>query len=290
MASTAITFHTNNAPPAPDGSAAPQRPAVDYVSADTVYAEALEHGRLVGMYWSASGQVQRENVTAGLPGLDSRYRPTAAFELEIDGQSLVSGWEWVSAYERPSQRPGCREAVIELRHSLRPVSLRVVTRLDGTPILARWLEISNSGAAPAALAAVAPWAGILWNTNTERRRHYLHANPAWEGNRGAKYAVGYLAGSEWGQEGSFEWQEVTENLRIERTAHGRSWGSPYYIARNRVNGELFMLGLAWSGNFYAEFGHHEDALLSLRLGPLAPAPLRILDPGETVTSPEVHLG
>ncbi|MHB9034606.1 MAG: alpha-galactosidase, partial [Anaerolineae bacterium] len=45
-----------------------------------------------------------------------------------------------------------------------------------------------------------------------------------------------------------------------------------------------------SGKFYAEFGHHEDALLSLRLGPLAPAPLRILDPGETVTSPEVHLG
>ena len=66
--STAIRFYTVR-----------ERPAARYVSSDTVYEECLEYGRLVGLYWSAGGQVQRENVIAGLPGLDARFHPTAVF-------------------------------------------------------------------------------------------------------------------------------------------------------------------------------------------------------------------
>ena len=76
-----------------------------YVSGTTVREEALEHGRLIGLYWSATGQVQREDVTAsltrqdnfGIPKLDPLAQTLQAFELEIDGQSLHTGWEWVSA-------------------------------------------------------------------------------------------------------------------------------------------------------------------------------------------------
>ncbi len=46
------------------------RDAARYVSENAVYEEALEHGRLIGLYWSASGQVQRENTAASLPGLE----------------------------------------------------------------------------------------------------------------------------------------------------------------------------------------------------------------------------
>ena len=46
------------------------RPVARFVSATTVREEALEHTRLIGLYWSASGQVQRENVAAGLPGIE----------------------------------------------------------------------------------------------------------------------------------------------------------------------------------------------------------------------------
>lgn len=70
-----------------------QRPAARYVSAETVYEEALEHGRLIGLYWSAAGQVQRENTSAGLPGLDSLHRSLQTFELEMDGQTLHNRWD-----------------------------------------------------------------------------------------------------------------------------------------------------------------------------------------------------
>lgn len=279
-ANIAISFPTSGA-----------RPAARYVSQNAVYEEALEHGRLIGLYWSATGQVQRENAAAGLPGLDSLHRPIHTFELEIDGQSLHNHWEWAGASQRPGEKPGTVEAVIELKHQLRPVTVRVVTRLDGTPILARYLEITNTGAAPAALGSLAPWSGVLWNTSAEQPEHYTHANPAFNGYAQSKFLLGYFASEDPLHEGDFIWQPLPqEAFRIERKAHGRSWGSPYYILSNQVTGEQFFVGLAWSGNFFAEFSHRPKSLLSFRLGPLAPAPLRVIAPGETVRSPEVHLG
>ena len=274
-----ITFH-------PSGS----RPAARYVSGDAVYEEALEHGRWIGLYWSASGQVQRENTTASLPGLDSLRTPLQAFELEIDGQALHNRWDWVGASQRPGERPGTTEAVVELHHQLRPVTLKVVTRLDGTPVLARYLEITNTGALPAALAGIAPWAGVLWHTNTQRPGHVFHANPSFTGPE-AKFALGYFASDDALFEGNFTWQPLPPDaFRIERKAHGRTWGSPYYILKNGATGELFFAGLAWSGNTFAEFSNQQPDLLSFRMGPLAPAPLRVIAAGETVHSPEVHLG
>jgi hypothetical protein len=84
------------------------RPSVRLVSDTTVYEEALEHGRLIGLYWSASGQVQRENTTVGLPGFNSLELPMQAFDLEIDGQDLRNNWEHVSATERAGTRPDTR--------------------------------------------------------------------------------------------------------------------------------------------------------------------------------------
>ncbi|MGE5222887.1 MAG: glycoside hydrolase family 36 protein [Omnitrophica WOR_2 bacterium] len=267
------------------------REAARYASENVVYEEALENGRLIGLYWSASGQAQRENTTASLPGLDSLHRPIHTFELEIDGQSLHNRWDWASASERPAERPGTREAVIELNHLVRPVHVKVVTRLDGSSILVRYLEITNTGDAPAALAAIAPWTGVLWNTDTGRPGHFTHANPSSVLPDQAKFMLGYYAREESGQEGDFVWQPLPKAyFRLERKAHGRSWGSPYFILKNQVTGELFFLGLAWSGNYYAEFAHQFDTMLHFRAGPLAPAPLRVIAPGETVRSPEVHIG
>ena len=267
------------------------RPTARYVSAAAVCEEALEHGRWIGLYWSATGHVHRENVIPNLPGLDSLKRPLHAFELEIDGQSLHNRWDLVESSRRPGKRPGTTEAVVDLKHQVRPVKVKVVTRLDGSPVFARYLEITNTSQAPAALGSVSPWSGVLWNTNTALPHHHTNANPAFDERGRSKFTLGYLASEDWGDEGDFVWQPLPqENFRIERKQSGRSWGSPYYIVRNEATGELFFMGLAWGGNFFAEFAYRHGSLLSFRIGPLAPAPLRMIAGGETVTSPEVHLG
>ena len=274
-----ITFHTVG-----------QRPTARYVSAAAVCEEALEHGRWIGLYWSATGHVHRENVVANLPGLDSLNQPLQAFELELDGQSLHNRWDLVETSQRPGPRPGTTEAVVELKHQVRPVTVKVITRLDGSPVFVRYLEITNTAKVPAALGSVAPWSGVLWNTNTVRPHHHTNVNPAFDERDRSKFTLGYLANSEWGHEGDLVWQPLPqESFRIERTS-GRSHGSPYSILRNEATGELFFMGLAWGGNFFAEFAYRHESLLTFRIGPLAPAPLRMISAGETVTSPAVHLG
>ncbi len=258
--------------------------AARYVSETTVREEVLHHGRLITLYWSAVGEVLRE-VGPGRGKQDLALDPVIyrveAFELEIDGQLLHNRWQWANAYERPGARPGTLEAVVELRHAVRPVAVRVVTRLDGTPILARWLEITNTGTAPAALARVSPCAGLLWYS------------PNWYGvlpEYKPAFSIAYDRARQWGPEGDFVWSALPEEgLRIERT-HDKNYGGPSFILRNEITGELFFIALAWSGNWAAEFIPTPDGLLSFRLGPFAPAPLRVIAPGETVNSPEVHIG
>ncbi len=53
---------------------------------------------------------------------------------------------------------------------------------------------------------------------------------------------------------------------------------------------MCFIGLAWSGNYFAEFAHRFDSCLFFRTGPLGPGPLRVIEPDETVISPQVHLG
>ena len=154
-ASMEISFHQSK-----------ERPAVRYVSATTVCEEALQNSRWLGLYWSAGGQVQRENVTKDLPSLNPSEFPLQVFDLEIDGQDLRNGWEWVGALERSGARAGTREAVVELRHQVRPITIKMVTRLDGTPFFARagwrsWAERRCSGWRGATTRAVSPtvWGG-----------------------------------------------------------------------------------------------------------------------------------
>jgi hypothetical protein len=144
-----------------------ERPAARYVSGTTVCEESLDNGRWLDLYWSAAGQVQRENVTAKLSGLNPSRYPLEGFQLEMDGQLLHNRWEYVGANRHPGLRAGTSEAVIELRHAVRPVNLKIVTRVDGSPVLARRLEIANTGKSPAALSRVASWSGRMWS-NAER--------------------------------------------------------------------------------------------------------------------------
>ena len=272
-----------------------ERPGARYVSATSVCQEALQESRWIGLYWSASGQVQRENVAAALPGFSVLELPLQAFDLEIDGQDLRNRWELAGTSERAGQRPGTREAVVELRHQVRALTVKVVTRVDGTAFMARRLEITNTGKAPAALARVSPWAGMLWTWPKSTHWGEVPRESA------SPFVWGYFDALRQGSEGNFCWETLPRGWRrIEGTNGHSGFGNPFFIVRNQVTGETAVASLAWSGNWYAEVWQDPDRDLSdrperginlgFRMGPMGPTPLRVIDPGETVVTPETHLG
>lgn len=252
----------------------------------TVYEESLMHGRFVGRAWNGAGYA---NIWDEGTRLDPVKHPTPqAFWLEIDGQLLASHWEWANLEQ--NQEDNRLHVVLTLRHAHRPVTVAIHTLLDGTPILTRWLAITNTGAQPAALSTAYPWSGVLQTTSRWRAHLPSGESPL--------YSLGYMENPHWGNEGDFRWHDLPNatyqvNGRYRRDRHRH----PMFVLRNNATGEHFIAQLAWSGGYCFEFDLDADlgttdqaARLFFRAGPDAPAPQRIIAVGETVTTPELHLG
>lgn len=259
-------------------------PLVTYRTGWVVYEESLTKGNFVGRGWNGAGFVNYYDGRTN-PG---EHAAPQAFWLEIDGQLLNSDWQW-DGFEQSGEAPDLH-VVVTLKHAIRPVTVKVHTKLDGTAILTRWLEVTNTGTQPAAIAQASSWSGVLQKTKR------------WQSHLGQTslplYSVGYMNGHHWGTEGSFGWHDlpaaryiVDGRYRRDRHRH------PMFVLRNNATGEHFIGQLAWTGGYSFEFDLDADqattevaAQLCFRAGPDAPAPQRILAPGETVTTPEMHLG
>ena len=263
-------------------------PTVSYRTAMTVYEESLNNGRFVGRGWNGAGYL---NFYDGR--IDPAAHPmTQSFWLEMDGQLLASDWEWVGLEQSPAAvgSAGQRHVVISLRHAVRPVNVRVHTVLDGTPVLTRWLEVTNTASRPAVISACASWSGVLQRT------------PRWRSHLGDRevplYSLGYFANPHWGNEGDFQWHALPPaGYRVDGRCRSDRHRHPWFVLRNNATGEHFICQLAWTGGYTFEFDldapvstSDQAAHLFFRAGPDAPAPQRVLGSGETVSTPEVHLG
>jgi len=222
-------------------------PTITYRSGLVVYEESLTQGRLVGRGWNASGYVNF---------YDGRLNPAEhatpqAFWLEVDGQLLAWDWEW-QGLEEVATEAHTRHMVVSLRHLVRPVTAKVHTRLDGTPILTRWLEVTNTGTQPAALSSVASWSGVLQKTS--RWRLLMGGGDA------PLYSIGYFANSHWGNEGDFQWFDLPQaGYRVDGRYRRDRHRHPMVVVRNNATGEHFIWQLAWTGGYSFEFDLDADA-------------------------------
>ncbi|MDK1030947.1 MAG: hypothetical protein QGD94_02975, partial [Planctomycetia bacterium] len=266
-------------------------PGACYVSGLTVYDEVLTGGRWIGRYWASNGFIAREEDLEWTTG--AAHAPTAtagidlhAFGLEVDGQSLHFGWELEKIQTEPTGSDGVCRAVVKLKSSIRPITVDIHTEVDGTGFITRWLTISNTGNNPAALGAVWPWSGLLARTEDWR--------DLTDDSDDSVFTCGYMADRTWGREGAFQWQPLPRAaMRLESYMGKSGHGTPFFIVRNAASGEHIIGALEWSGDWAIELTCDTEtgtALLGFRAGPVCPAPMRVLDPGETVTSPKVHLG
>ena len=262
-------------------------PGVRYASGLTVCDEALRDGHWINRYWLATGLVKPEFHLEG--ERNSGVTPLAdAFELAVEGRDLGGTWRWVKATQEQVRTPAEGLLVtVELESTACPIGVRVRTLLGGGPVLVRWLEITNRGGRATAVTRVSPWAGTLWTTATFRERIEKD---------GAPFEVACAEYEQWGYEGAWKFEPLANGTRAVSGTRGKSgWGHPTFFAHNRATGEWFVGSLGYSGNWKMTLSGTADAAadrakLLFSLGPAAADPaLRVLDPGETVRSPETHV-
>jgi alpha-galactosidase len=263
---------------------------VRYTSGKTIYVEGLVEGRWVGRYWTPTGRIN----------VPTQRWTEDAFELQVKDNphpsvnpiSLSGGWKWVSGVEAPKTDKGARHFVVELSRDEPSVTVRVHTLVDGTPVLTRWLEITNKTKAPLALITVSPWSGRLWPTSDSKLLPPQGPDHA--------YTLGYFTLQEHEFEGWFEWKPLPGGNTLIQDLLGLGFDDPFFIVRNEAMGQYFIGHLAWSANWRMEFECEQAASnsgLKFRIGPSITRPdhsfppaQRVLAPGETVQTPAVHLG
>ena len=274
------------------------RPAVRYASGSSVYEECLQDGRFIGLYWSSAGQAHRENLVDQIPehAEDTVRRRLNSFDLEIDSQLLENRWEYVGGMEQRGKNDTL-ESVITLKHKVRPVTVKVITGLDGSPVLVRRLEVTNTGVHPAAIGAVCPFAGRLWDNLWQHTwEPDVRIRFPFDIKNKPFFSIGYYEGSVHdtrmlGLEGNFIWEPVKSEYFVISRLERKPYSAPFFIIKNNLTGECFPVSLEWSAGYELRLWYDKlNCSLCMSLGPAGPAPLRVVEPGETVITPAVHFG
>ncbi|MBI2844837.1 MAG: alpha-galactosidase [Armatimonadetes bacterium] len=251
---------------------------VRFTSGKTLCVEGLVDGIWSTRYWAADG---RPNVLVSCP-YPEWFTPQPAFYLEVKddpaqpAKPLSGGWEWVSGRELPRTERGSRHFVVELANQSRPIAVRLHTLLDGTPFIVRWLDITNKSDKSVALSEVYPWSGRLWGIVYN-------------------FEVGHQPTSVSPCDPPFGWTALPDGKTGVESVMGNGYDDPFFMVRRSDGAEYFVGYLAWSANWKLELecDRKESSPtvgLSFKFGPSAKNVLRVVSPGETVTTPAVHLG
>ncbi len=246
------------------------------------------------MGWNGAGYISTA-VRGGHddPVLDpGDYIDRHAFEFLLDGQSIMSHWEYLGTEQIKDENK--LTVRVKLRHKLRPVSVSVCTLLDGAPVFSRWLEIENLADHSSALGKMAVLSGGM--ETTKRWRNHVK-DPSLQ----SPYRLGYFKYTSHMHEGMFRQMNLpcdsfSFGSRYDRTRYRH----PFFVLENRAKGTTFIGQLAYSGGyrFHFDVNHenfdapqqHDECALAFKAELEALSPLRVLKAGEKITTPELLIG
>lgn len=260
------------------------RKRFQYGSDLALYTERFADGRLLCAAYQDNGVTVYEQ---------NEFSDKPSFDLVIDGESLYFGWEFVDfAVSEDGSGHAC--GTLTLRHSRKPVRLKMTTLCCGHGFFRRSMEITNvSDDAVLGLTSAVPLKGMIWNVEDSLGEKLRDDTVP-------PYSVGRFKDSYWSHEGNFAWQDIPVNTGLYfASTHGQSGhGSPFFVLRNHLNGGYFVCQMGWSANWRTSFfaDYRNDSRLPMRVSldfevmPVSPSPARLIAPGETIRVPDVHFG
>ncbi len=263
---------------------------ITYRSGMMVYEEGLVDGFFISTGYNGAGFVPQTTTRPAPERLKaSSFANKNTFSLSFDGQTLYSHWKWVD-YSTDTDDKGM-VVTVKLENTKRPFAVAVKTRLDGTGVITRWLEIENKSGALAAMSGMSVMSGGLVETKRPSD-HMKNGENIWR--------LGYMNEPNQIFEGIFKWQDIPKNSGAYisgRFAQGR-YRHPMFVLENKAMGQCFIGQLAYSGGYKFDFLSNEPALfhkhsmnyLSFDCSIEGVAPLYVLEKGETLSSPEFHFG
>ncbi len=267
-----------------------EKPVVAVRSGSLVWEEGLINGQWGTLAWNSSAapmETDYDNPNHPFYAEWKNVFEPQSFILEVEGQALCSHWQYVGAEQT---RQGDDLLVrVTLKHALRPIQLDLCTRLDGSPVVERWLEVVNLGGSTTAISRCAPLSGILQALPQPAWWHFFD-----EHHTGGVWELGWFRSDMWSREGNYGRMMLPDGRYSFDGRFGREYHRhPMCTLENKITGETFLIQLGWSGGYRFSFDYNErdgyDSNLCVTAELHAPAPLRVMATGERWRSPSVHI-
>ncbi len=263
-----------------------ENPVFSFRSGLAVREESFLNGVLVSSGHNAAGYPL--DVLSGFPSrLNPRdFAEPSAFNIEIDGQSIDYRLEFVDF--SINENENSTEGILTLKSTVKPVILKIHTVLDGTQMLTRYIEISNTSDKPVCLSRLSVLSGGI---EAFDRRMFAVSK-----NIDEIYSVGYFTSDQWGREGEFAWRKLLPDTICVDTRFGRDrFRHPLIFIRNNITGVIYSCQTAWSGGcrFSVDFNTTEErsfTSLAFKAEITSHKPITVIGAGETFITPEVHFG
>ncbi|MBQ7115172.1 MAG: alpha-galactosidase [Clostridia bacterium] len=211
-----------------------------YRSGDMVYEEVFEGGALLSAGWNASGYPL--NVLKNCPSYlnPKRYAEPFAFNIELDGQSVDFGLEFVDFKTEKSEEN--ETSVLTLKSNIKPVNIKIHTLIDSSQMLSRWLEIENLSETPLKLNKLSVMSGGIESLDDDALENTESVNDV--------YSLGYFENDGWGKEGQFKWEALKPNCTsIDGRFKKDRFRHPLLFIRNNLTGKIWFSQIGFSGGY-----------------------------------------
>lgn len=261
-------------------------PVFCYRTGKTVYEESLFNGGLISCGWNGAGYPL--NVLTNCPSrLDKRrFAEPFAFNIELDGQSVDFGLEFVDFITEKTEENV--KSTLVLKSRIKPVQIKVHTILDGTAMFTRYLEIENLSGNCMSMSRLSLMSGGTEICETD---NYTRSKQLDE-----FYSIGYFSDDSWGREGEFVWRKLMPEVNSIDTRFNRDrFRHPLLFIRNNLTGAIWFMQIGWSGGcrFTVDYNAQPDrdsTRLSFKAEIKSHNPMLVLKPYETFVTPEFHIG
>ncbi len=263
-----------------------ENPVFCYRTGKTVYEESLFNGGLISCGWNAAGYPL--NVLTNCPSrLDKRrFAEPFAFNIELDGQSVDFGLEFVDFITEKTEEN--IKSTLVLKSKIKPVQIKVHTLLDGTAMFSRFLEIENLSDKCMSLSRLSLMSGGMEITEIG---NYTQSRQLDE-----FYSIGYFGNDGWGREGEFMWRKLMpEVTSIDARFNRDRFRHPLLFIRNNLTGAMWFMQMGWSGGcrFTVDYNAQPDrgsTRLAFKAEIASHNPMLVLKPNEAFLTPEIHIG
>ncbi len=266
-------------------------PIFRYDSGDFVLEDVFYNGNYQMTYTSASATgSSRERTLGFISGFHAEYSRFRAFEIEIGGMVLRDHFTY-SGYKTEKNPRGNEVCRVTLFYQPKNIKVEVLTEIDGSGFVVRWLEITNQNESDITVSGLYPMCGILFPEIRGNTFSAEHLRP--------KYSVGSYFDNHYLGEGEFFWQDIpkgTLKFSFERAV----FNPPFYMLRDNVYSQTAVISIETSAMPEAEFTAGGDYMyarhvsdndhLYFKSGIERSSTYRIVKPNQKVISPKIHFG